>query len=186
MSASAVLDSIKPVVQHLENVLPTSLQISSSTPPTPAETAQSFLDSIQSAFATQDVEGIVSHFTEDGWWRDILVSPLFFHVSFLSSGTDILLARLQTIDFDMNSLKKNEIAQHLKTYSVPSISSLTVVEPHKAKINEGAGWLEAFTTFETDEGRGKGFLRLQEVAPGQWKAFTFFVRPFSPFLSGSF
>lgn len=183
MSASAVLDSIKPVVQHLENILPTSLQISSSTPPTPAETAQSFLDSIQSAFATKDVEGIVSHFTEDGWWRDILVSPLFFHVPRRSGLT--FPPPVQTIDFDMNSLKKSEIAQHLKTYSVPSISNLTVVEPHKAKINEGAGWLEAFTTFETDEGRGKGFLRLQEVAPGQWKAFTFFVRPFSPLLSGS-
>lgn len=80
----------------------------------------------------------------------------------------------------MNSLKKGDIAQHLKTYSVPPIQKLTVVDSHKAKFNVGAGWLEAFATFETNEGRGRGFLRLQETAPGEWRAFTFFVRVFHP------
>lgn len=54
-----------------------------------------------------------------------------------------------------------------------------MIKPHDAIVNDAANWLQAFTTFETDEGRGKGFLRLRESSPGagDWKAYTFFVRP---------
>lgn len=77
---SAILDTLKQTTHHIEEALPTTLQLSpSSAPPTPAETAQAFLDSIQQAFAAKDVEGIVSHFKDDGWWRDILASPRLLH-----------------------------------------------------------------------------------------------------------
>jgi len=79
----------------------------------------------------------------------------------------------------MNSLKraKGEIGQHLDKYGVPEIRNLKVVKPHDAIINEGANWLQAFTTFETADSRGKGFLRLRESSPGSgdYRAFTFFT-----------
>ncbi|GAA5838994.1 hypothetical protein JCM11251_007848 [Rhodosporidiobolus azoricus] len=148
-----VVDSIKQTLAHVESVLPTSLRFSSA-PSSPAETAQAFLHSIESAFAAKDAERITSHFTEDGWWRDIL-----------------------NIDFDFNSLRKSEIKPHLEKYQFPDLEKLLVVDPHKAKFNKGAGWLEAFFNYETAEGRGRGFIRLKETAPGanDWKAFTFFT-----------
>lgn len=83
----------------------------------------------------------------------------------------------QTLDFDFNSCPKDEIKGHLEKYGIPKISNLKVVKPHDARINDGAGWLEAFTAYETPEARGRGFLRLKVSSPGagDWKAFTFFT-----------
>ncbi|BGP35261.1 hypothetical protein JCM10296v2_007096 [Rhodotorula toruloides] len=123
---TSVIDTLKQTVSHIENA----------------------------AFTARDADGIIRHFTNDGWWRDIL-----------------------TVDFDFNSILKDEIKGHLSKYGIPEISSLTVVKLHDARINDGAGWLEAFTTYETLEARGKGFLRLKQSSPGtgDWKAFTFFT-----------
>ncbi|KPV71896.1 uncharacterized protein RHOBADRAFT_39941 [Rhodotorula graminis WP1] len=147
----SVIDSIKRTVAHVESSTPTKERTSS-----PADIATAFCASLQSAFDAKDVVGIERHFTDDGSWRDIL-----------------------TIDFDMNSLKraKGEIKQHLDKYGVPEIRSLKVIKPHDAVINKDANWLQAFTTFETADSRGKGFLRLRESTPGSgdWRAFTFFT-----------
>ncbi|BGP19956.1 hypothetical protein JCM10213v2_008087 [Rhodosporidiobolus nylandii] len=153
ITPTSTLDTLKQAIAHVETALPASLKPAPA-PPAPADIAAAFLASIQSCFTAKDAEGIVQHFTADGWWRDIL-----------------------TIDFDFNSLKKSDIKPHLAKYGIPSVESLQVLEPHKAKINEAAGWLEAFATFETHEARGRGFLRLKESSPGagDWKAFTFFT-----------
>lgn len=83
----------------------------------------------------------------------------------------------QTVDFDFNSIKRDEIKGHLSRYGVPTIQNLKVIKPNDAQFNKEAGWLQAYTTYETPEGRGKGFLRLKESAPGagDWQAFTFFT-----------
>ncbi|GAA5903013.1 flavin-containing monooxygenase [Sporobolomyces salmoneus] len=149
---AAILDTIKQTISHVENI-----SISPTKPPqsqTPFEIAQAFCTSLQSAFDAKDIDGIIKHFREqDGWWRDIL-----------------------TIDFDFNSLKTSDIRGHLTKYGVPAIHQLKPIREHDAKFVEGAGWLQAFTTYETAEGRGRGFLRLKESAPGvgDWKAFIFF------------
>ncbi|GAA6011517.1 hypothetical protein JCM10207_002646 [Rhodosporidiobolus poonsookiae] len=152
--ATATLDTIKQSISHVESVLPAALKVSAPSPTSPADIAQAFLSSIESSFAAKDIQGIVRHFTTDGWWRDIL-----------------------NIDFDFNSLKTADIANHLETFGVPELSSFKVHDPHKAKHNDGAGWLEAFYRFETSEGRGRGVIRLKESSPGagDWKAFTFFT-----------
>lgn len=107
----------------------------------------------------------------------------FFLVS-QPNQADFSLSQLpQTIDFDFNSLQTSEIRGHLTRYGVPAIHSLQVIRPNDAQFVEGAGWLQAFTTYETAEGRGRGFLRLKESSPGagDWKAFIFFVSsPFPP------
>lgn len=196
---TSVIDTLKQTVSHVENVLPTSLMPVQHPSSTPAEIAQAFCDSIQAAFTARDADGIIRHFTNDGWWRDILVRlsappqlvlcsrPWHFRLSdpftdrlpypaSLSAPTRPPTSP-QTVDFDFNSIRKDEIKGHLSKYGIPEISSLKVVKPHDARINDGAGWLEGFTTYETPEARGKGFLRLKESSPGagDWKAFTFFT-----------
>ncbi|BGP54614.1 hypothetical protein JCM8202v2_002201 [Rhodotorula sphaerocarpa] len=148
-----VLDSLKQAISHVENALPRTHVVTDNTY-SAAEAAQGFCDSIQAAFDAKDPDGIVGHFTDDGWWRDVL-----------------------TLDFDFNSIQKGEIKDHLSRYGVPALQSLKVIKPADAKLNKAANWLEAFTTYETPEGRGKGFLRLRESSPGagDWRAFTFFT-----------
>lgn len=149
---AALLDSIKQTIMHVEN---SSAPAATTKPTSPYEIAQAFCSSIQAAFDAKDIDGIIGHFRQDdGWWRDML-----------------------TIDFDFNSLKTSEIRGHLTKYGVPTVQKLTTIRQHDAQFNEGAGWLQAFTTFETPEGRGRGFLRLMETAPGSgdWKAFIFFT-----------
>lgn len=70
----SIIDTIKRTVAHVESVVaPTTTKERSNSP---ADIAQAWCDSIQSAFDTKDVAGIERHFTDDGSWRDILVRPL--------------------------------------------------------------------------------------------------------------
>ncbi|GAA5955765.1 hypothetical protein JCM3765_001845 [Sporobolomyces pararoseus] len=154
---SAILDTIKQTISHVENTSTSTSpsQPQQQQPQSHFEIAQAFCNSLQAAFDAKDIDGIIKHFREDdGWWRDIL-----------------------TIDFDFNSLKTSEIRGHLTKYGVPAIHQLKPIRPQDAKFVDGAGWLQAFTTYETAEGRGRGFLRLKESSPGanDWKAFIFFT-----------
>jgi len=72
---AAILDSIKQTILHVEDSSSTTSKPSS--PPTQSshfDIAQNFCNSIQAAFDAKDIDGIVKHFRDDGWWRDILVS----------------------------------------------------------------------------------------------------------------
>ncbi|GAA6062801.1 hypothetical protein JCM10212_006162 [Sporobolomyces blumeae] len=152
---AAIIDSVKQSITHVENAVTGASSSPSARPKSPFDIAQAFCSSIQAAFDAQDIDGIVRHFRkDDGWWRDIL-----------------------TVDFDFNSMKTSEIKGHLGKYGVPKIQKLTTIRPEEAKFNEEAGWLQAFTTYETPEVRGRGFLRLKESSPGagDWQAFIFFT-----------
>lgn len=130
----AAVEQAKATIQHVEQAHrpdPTSIDapLAPGKPKergdTPAEIAQTFLDSIQKAISAKDIEGIVKHFGEDGWWRDILT---------IDSG-------------DMNSLRTKEIvsgcffgrdktwlifilsqAGSLKKFGVPKIEQLKVTQ----------------------------------------------------------
>lgn len=88
----------------------------------------------------------------------------------------------------MNSLPKGDIRGHLERFGVPTITELRVVQEEKVAlvpVNKEVTWIQAFLSYETPEGRGKGFIRLRESSPGKgdWLAYTFFVRcTFSVFL----
>lgn len=87
----------------------------------------------------------------------------------------------QNIDSsDFNSLQTSDIAGHLVKFGIPAITNLTVIRPHDVvymTVSPEVTWIQSFLTYETAEGRGKGFLRLTETAPGsgEWKAYTFFT-----------
>lgn len=74
-SQPSVIDSIKRTVAHVESVVAPSTTTKERTN-SPADLAQAWCDSIQSAFDAKDVAGIERHFTDDGSWRDILVRRL--------------------------------------------------------------------------------------------------------------
>lgn len=93
--------------------------------------------------------------------------------------TELILLAVN-FDFDFNSLTTNSIPDFLKNHGVPKISDLKVMQEDKSAIvpvSSEITWLQAFLSYETPEGRGKGFLRLRETTPGSgdWKAYTFFV-----------
>lgn len=174
-----VLDTLKQAISHVEHaVLPTRTAITANTY-SAADAAQAFCNSMQAAFDAKDADGIVKHFRDDGWWRDILVRPLLFSPAglFQDPSLTAFVDTFQTVDFDFNSIKRDEIKGHLSRYGIPTIQNLKVVKPNDAQFNKEAGWLQAYTSYETPEGRGKGFLRLKESAPGagDWQAFTFFT-----------
>lgn len=86
----SVVDTLKQTVSHVENVLPAAIKPVQVPSSTPAEIAQAFCDSIQAAFTAHDPDGIIRHFTNDGWWRDILVRPfLRFLSAFLLERSDL-------------------------------------------------------------------------------------------------
>lgn len=71
---SAILDTIKQSISHVENVSTQSTPAKSPQPQSHFDIAKAFCDSLQAAFDAKDIDGIIKHFREqDGWWRDILV-----------------------------------------------------------------------------------------------------------------
>ncbi|KDE04172.1 hypothetical protein MVLG_05396 [Microbotryum lychnidis-dioicae p1A1 Lamole] len=126
----------------------------------PVAISQKFLDQIQATITAKDIDAIVDCFMDDnqGYWRDILCID-------------------QT---DFNTLQTNDIAGHLNKFGVPAIENLKVTKPQSACIVPASAemvWAQAFITFETDDIRGKGMVRLREskVGRGDWKAFVFFT-----------
>ncbi|KAK4701397.1 hypothetical protein P7C70_g4838, partial [Phenoliferia sp. Uapishka_3] len=150
-------------LQHLKHtvtmnehagVLPVDMKTVQPLDESPAAIASAWCDKMQAAFTSKSMHAIVGLFTPDGWWRDIL-----------------------NIDFDFNSLKTSEIRSHLTKFGIPALKELKVTKPHDAAWVEAAGWIQAFLTYETDVGRGKGYVRLRESVKGNgdWKAYTFFT-----------
>lgn len=122
---------------------------------TPAAVAQAWLDTMQSHLAAKDIPAITSLFRADGWWRDVL-----------------------NVSFDFNSLTPPEIKLHLERFGVPTITNLTVIDPAKAAVavvSPALTWTQAHFSYETPEGRGKGFVRLVEDSTGAYTAYTFFT-----------
>ncbi|KAL8291284.1 hypothetical protein RQP46_002262 [Phenoliferia psychrophenolica] len=151
-----IFEAMVEAIQQIKHSISMTEHVASPPKPdaSPVGIASEFLLKMQAAFDAQNADAIVGLFTPDGWWRDIL-----------------------NIDFDMNSLKTSEIKGHLTKFGIPAITHLAVTKPNDASFSEAANWIQAFTTYETDIGRGKGYIRLRESAPGQgdWKAYTFFT-----------
>lgn len=72
VQSPGVFETLKQAISHVENVLPSARPVTANTY-SAADAAQGFCDSIQAAFTAKDEDGIVKHFSNDGWWRDILV-----------------------------------------------------------------------------------------------------------------
>ncbi|KAK4051477.1 hypothetical protein OIO90_004691 [Microbotryomycetes sp. JL221] len=165
----AAVDNVKHNVLHKENIRPDASSIEApvgskaneSNGPDPIKVSEEFLSSIQAAFDAQDIDGIVKHFREDGWWRDMLYID------------NTALSRT-----DFNTLRTKEIASHLQKFGVPSLRNMHLVKHQDAAfvpVNDQVEWIQSFFELETDKTRGRGFVRLRESSrgSGDWKAYTF-------------
>jgi hypothetical protein len=201
----ATIDTIKQTIVHNEHYpaaksvqAPLGGEAQPTSNASPAEIATAFVNSLQAAISTEDINGIVKHFRDDGFWRDILcidsgdwnafrTSELVSFALYPQSGTSELISTF-------NNLQGNA----LNKFGVPKIKQLTVIKVRRptfpapsslthsfeqpldaaiVPVSETVIWLQAFITFETEKTRGKGFVRLRESAPGagDWKAYTFFT-----------
>ncbi|KAF9813360.1 hypothetical protein IEO21_05652 [Rhodonia placenta] len=102
-----------------------------------------------------DIDGILSLFIDDGWWRDLLALTWEFRTfhgvpqirQFLS---DQLVAR--------------------KFAPSAAVRDVVLKQPYP-----DLAWIQAFFDFETDTGIGSGVFRLVPTADGTWKAFTVYT-----------
>lgn len=75
----ATIDTIKQAIVHNEHYpasnsvqAPLGDEQTKSPNASPAEIATAFVNSLQAAISADDINGIVKHFGDDGFWRDIL------------------------------------------------------------------------------------------------------------------
>jgi putative flavoprotein involved in K+ transport len=99
---------------------------------------EAWLASFDAALTAADIDAAAAHFQAGGFWRDMLAFTWSIETS---EGSAAIRAMLT--------------------------SQLTHVRPHSWRIDGAAkanpeGWVEAWVTFETAAGRGKGHVRLIE------------------------
>ncbi len=118
------------------------------------ELVNHWLTAFETTLEQGDARVAAEYFLEDSWWRDLL-SFTWDHRSFqgrekIQAGLAETLAKTKPSKFQLEPNKP------------PSISE---------SETEGQT-VEAFYTFETAIGQGRGFLRLRQDEGGSWKAWT--------------
>ncbi|SGY12760.1 BQ5605_C011g06594 [Microbotryum silenes-dioicae] len=195
-------ETAKRTIAHHEEVTQDALHTNDVKAPAPQEPvaiSQKFLDQIQAAITAKDIDAIVDCFMDDnqGYWRDILCID---QTDFNALQTNDIVSDMLVLggpwvwrrreegggDFSPPFLRRQfrsirvDEAGHLNKFGVPAIENLKVTKPQSACIVPASAemvWAQAFITFETDDIRGKGMVRLREskVGRGDWKAFVFFT-----------
>lgn len=123
--------------------------------PDPVRVANDWIASLDAAFRAQDSAAVVTHFQEDGWWRDQLL-----------------------FDWDLRTFHgTTAIANHLdQTLTTVGARNFVLADGYEVQLVEGpAGrvWIEGVYTLETAQARGKGIFRLTRAADEEaWKAWT--------------
>ncbi|PWN53375.1 flavin-binding monooxygenase-like protein [Violaceomyces palustris] len=121
-----------------------------------------YVASLQSALDAGSAPHVASHFSQDGYWRDLMTLEWEFRT-------------IQGSQKIQNWLEENN-NERLSPNKV--IRNITIEEPSVAIMNPfpGVTWLVSFFNFETATNRGRGCLRIQQdPTDGQWKAYTFFT-----------
>lgn len=108
---------------------------------------------LQQRLEKKNLGDISELFVEEAWWRDVVALTWDFHTK---SGLDAISKYLLDSTVNMTKL------QSCKTGGLV---------PHLEE-EYGMWFIQAGFTFETKYGAGKGILRLVNVAPMTWKAWT--------------
>ncbi|KAI9507262.1 FAD/NAD-P-binding domain-containing protein, partial [Russula earlei] len=139
--------------------LPTLERQGLSAPPAVADAAvvvQTWFKAFGGYVQTGDVDGILSHFVDDAFWRDMLALTWDFRTFY---GND----RIRR--FLVDRLAANKLSNlQLNT------DSAAVGSPYPDLV-----WIQASFTFSTAVGIGSGVLRLVPTPTGVWKAHTIFT-----------
>ncbi|KAK9475660.1 hypothetical protein V1514DRAFT_322927 [Lipomyces japonicus] len=124
--------------------------------------AQSWVQSINRAFARGAVTEIATHFLPTGYWRDFLTLEWNFHT---------FQGRDKIADF---------LASHLASSRVCNFAvdlSDKAIKPVVLTPTEGVEWIQVFLTFDNFVGKGQGVVRLvrDPLDSSSIKAFTLYT-----------
>lgn len=133
----AAVEQAKATIQHNENYRPDPTAVEAPLAPgapkatkkdeSPAELAQTFLDSFQKAIRAEDVEGIAKLFREDGWWRDILTIDSGDFNAFKSNEiVRLVLCKKQFVTSAL-TFGLRQVAS-LKKFGVPKLENMKVIK----------------------------------------------------------
>lgn len=125
----------------------------------PRKIAQTWLADLARALEARDLDAIDSLFLPDGYWRDLLA-----------------------LTWDLRTLKGPERIKLVldERLDASGLSDLLIDAERPAELveaDEATRWIEAFFTFSTAEGEGRGVVRLMpdggDGDGGGWKGWTF-------------
>lgn len=116
------------------------------------DVATKWFDSFEAAIEGGDTSAVGKLFLEDSWWRDILA-----------------------LDWSIRSFHTEEIGECIKEAKKAKLANIKptengVLTPQLSDMGPFT-LIESAFTFETRFGSGKGYLRLANSGPGEWKAW---------------
>ncbi|GKZ20750.1 hypothetical protein AbraIFM66951_003051 [Aspergillus brasiliensis] len=122
-----------------------------------AKIANNWLTSFSKSLSTGSPDEIQAHFLEqESWWRD-----------FISFSWDIACHNgAQAI--------ASYLASSTSDFADPTLDQPGALQPHLADLG-GMRFIQAGFGFKTKSGKGRGVLRLANVGPEEWKAWTVFT-----------
>ncbi|OJZ87325.1 hypothetical protein ASPFODRAFT_206179 [Aspergillus luchuensis CBS 106.47] len=122
-----------------------------------AKIADEWLTSFSKSLSTGQPDAIQAHFLEkESWWRD-----------FVSFSWDIAC-------HNGSQAISNYLASSTSGFSDPKLDQPGALQPHLADLG-GMRFIQAGFGFTTKAGKGRGVLRLANVGPEEWKAWTVFT-----------
>jgi cation diffusion facilitator CzcD-associated flavoprotein CzcO len=148
----------------MENPQMTSDNRLSPTPPALAlpEVVDGWLRDFADAVNRRHPAGVSSLFLADGWWRDLLSMTWDFRTLHGEDAIEELIDRLP-----------DEQRYTVLRRSHASLPRLLAEDPHAEEPDPET--IQAIVDFETNQGAGRGLLRLRRGQGNAWKAWTFFT-----------
>lgn len=119
--------------------------------------ANEWLASFSKSLSTGRADAIQAHFLEkESWWRD-----------FISFSWDIAC-------HNGSQAISDYLASSTSDFSDPTLDQPGALQPHLADLG-GMRFIQAGFGFKNKSGKGRGVLRLANVGPEEWKAWTVFT-----------
>ncbi|CDO69820.1 hypothetical protein BN946_scf184803.g18 [Trametes cinnabarina] len=116
--------------------------------------ASLWLDSIAQQIVSNNIDGILSHFADDGWWRDMLVLTWEFRTFHGAA----------------------KIRKLLEDRLAPAkLSGFKLTTAKFENPYPDLAWILAHFDFESEIGLCSGIFRLIPTADGKWTGFTFYT-----------
>ncbi|KAI0770913.1 FAD/NAD-P-binding domain-containing protein [Trametes elegans] len=118
------------------------------------QVANLWLDSFASHVASNNIDGILSLFTEDAWWRDMLALTWEFRT---------FQGAAKIRKFLQDRLAQSKLSNF-------KLTGAKLENPYP-----DLAWILGQFTFETELGEGSGIVRLVPTRDGRWLGYTFYT-----------
>lgn len=138
----------------------TSTVDDTASPSSDLSIAQAFVTRLETAFASGVPAQVAALFRADGWYKEMLVLQWDHRARQGPAAIE---------DF---------LATDGKLSPTHTVRNFSVEEGNVTRLEgayPGVEWVMAFVRFETDDGRGRGIVRLAREDDGEWKAHALFL-----------